>query len=116
MEYGQSPKMTSWAVWISLAAGIWEMLAPWVWGYSFVPAAVINNMAVGALAIAISLIARDTRLAWPGWWNVVLGAWLIFAPFALGYAFIGTAATNDLAVGIIIGLAGLLTVTFRRTE
>jgi hypothetical protein len=45
-------------------------------------------------------------MQWTGWALLALGAWLIVAPFALGYSAIDAAVINDGAFGVlIIGLA-----------
>jgi hypothetical protein len=40
----------------------------------------------------------------PSLLNVVTGAWLVIAPFLLGYASYGPARTNDVVVGILVAL------------
>jgi ABC-type molybdate transport system permease subunit len=36
--------------------------------------------------------------------NILLGIWLIIAPWVLGYAHLTTAQTNDIIVGIIVAI------------
>lgn len=45
-------------------------------------------------------------MKWPSWINVILGVWLIIAPWALMYAH-GTAATNSVVVGILVVIFAL---------
>ena len=48
------------------------------------------------------------------WTNVVLGLWLLISPFALGYS--GTAATEDIIVGILIAAFALWRALGEETE
>ena len=43
-----------------------------------------------------------TKNSWASWTNVVLGVWLIIAPFLLGYSAETTALWNDIIVGLFI--------------
>ena len=40
--------------------------------------------------------------------QVLCGVWLIFAPFVLGYRALTSALTNDLIIGIIVLIVGLI--------
>jgi hypothetical protein len=48
-----------------------------------------------------------TNTVWISTLNVIAGIWLIIAPFALLYGR-GTARVNDIVLGIIIGVFGLI--------
>jgi hypothetical protein len=48
-----------------------------------------------------------TNTVWISTLNVIAGIWLIIAPFALLYGR-GTARVNDIVLGIIIGVSGLI--------
>ncbi len=40
--------------------------------------------------------------------NILLGIWLIIAPFVLNYANLGVAETNDIIVGIIVAVVAAI--------
>jgi len=42
---------------------------------------------------------------WASWVNVVLGVWLIIAPWVVGYAFNATALWNSVIMGILVLIA-----------
>ncbi len=46
-------------------------------------------------------------MKWASWTNLVLGLWLISAPFVLGYAGVAGAMYEDVILGIVIGLLAL---------
>lgn len=50
---------------------------------------------------------RDQQTAGVSWLNIITGIWLIIAPFVLGY-FNGTARTNDIWLGIIVGVLAII--------
>ncbi|GAA3223781.1 hypothetical protein GCM10017691_11120 [Pseudonocardia petroleophila] len=95
-------------------AGVWLVLAPFVLDYPDISGgfdARWNDRVVGA-AIAVVAVVRmvsPNRTVGVGLVNVVLGAWLVAAPFLLFYNDdrVATAATvNDIAVGaLVIALA-----------
>jgi len=41
-------------------------------------------------------------MKWPSWTNVLLGLWLLIAPFTLGYPHLGAAVTSDVLAGLVI--------------
>jgi hypothetical protein len=89
---------------INIVAGLWLIIAPFVLGYAAVQAAVWNDIVIG-VAVAIMAIVRVTQPArYEGlsWVNVVLGVWLILAPFMLGYARIQPAVWNDVLMGLVV--------------
>ena len=40
--------------------------------------------------------------------NLLAGIWLVIAPFALNYAGLGASTTNDVILGIVIGILALI--------
>ncbi|MFW6060073.1 MAG: SPW repeat protein [Phycisphaeraceae bacterium] len=85
----------------NIILGIWLIIAPFVLTYEL-PRAVWNDVIVGFLVV----IFAGSRLAalrhtWLSWVNVVLGLWLIAAPFVLGY-FEPEAIWNDVILGIVV--------------
>ena len=51
-----------------------------------------------------------------GWIGIILGIWLIIAPFALRYQHITFAMWNDIILGVLVALSSyLLSTDVRRT-
>lgn len=106
---GREPLGASAASAVTFLAGVWLVLAPFVLDYA--PAdsgigAYWNDLVVG-VAIAMLAIVRavaPSNVPWFSIVNVVLGAWLIVAPFVLEYegAHEGVSIGNDLAVGLVV--------------
>jgi hypothetical protein len=91
---------------LNVVMGIWEILAPFILGYSSASVPTTNAIIVGLIVTVLAAIRffGAYRAAWLSWVNAVLGVWLIVAPFILGYA--GNARTNDIIVGVIIAALG----------
>lgn len=106
---GREPLGATAASAVTFLAGVWLVLAPFVLDYA--PAgsgigAYWNDLVVG-IAIATLAIVRavaPSNVPWFSVVNVVLGAWLIVAPFVLEYegANEGVSIGNDLAVGLVV--------------
>lgn len=101
-----------WTSGINVLLGLWLVIAPFLLGYSGLTAALWNDVAVGALIAILAGIRTAKPLQQEGisWTNVVLGAWLIVAPFVLGYgaaqaqpgSATGAALSNDIIVGLLV--------------
>jgi len=52
-----------------------------------------------------------------GWFGIILGIWLIIAPFLLGYQHITSAMWNDIILGVLVALTSyLLSTDTKRTN
>jgi hypothetical protein len=92
--------------WLVALVGAWEVIAVAVLGYSASSAALWDAILVGAVLVVLGIWAAlsnqtgtDRALDWI---NVVLGVWLIIAPFLLGYSALTAALWNDIIVGIVV--------------
>lgn len=47
-----------WADWLTAALGLWVMISPWALGYVGNPAHTFNDVMVGAIVLAFSLVSR----------------------------------------------------------
>lgn len=77
----------AWTSGINALVGVWLVVAPWVLGYGDVPAAMWTSVSAGTTIMLIALLritSPDQTVAL-GWANVLLGAWLIAAPFVIPY-------------------------------
>lgn len=96
--------------WINLILGIWMIISPFLIGYSvsYVPTG--NNIVLGVLLIASSwwILAALMQTTGMSWFQVLCGIWLIIAPFVLNYRAMSQAMSNDVIVGIIVLIVGLV--------
>ena len=98
-----------------LMAGLWEVLAPFILGYSAVPVAMWNAIIVGGVLIVLAvwaILSEQDRLDQNlDWIIAVVGMWLTLAPSALFYSTTVAALGNDLIVGVVVILLALWAAT-----
>ncbi|RLD05194.1 MAG: hypothetical protein DRI32_04435 [Chloroflexi bacterium] len=96
-------KSLSW--WI-VVLGAWEIVAPFIFGYSAEKTAlwdaIILGVALVILGIWAALVKDESTLKTLSWVNAALGVWLIIAPFLLSYSGTTSALWNDIVVGLVI--------------
>jgi hypothetical protein len=104
-----------WASWTNAILGVWLILAPWAAGYhSTVPMTEDVLLGVSVLTIALWSANADQAVTGPAWTNMVLGFWIIIAPWFLGYRGISAAVANDVFVGILIMAFSITRAASRR--
>jgi hypothetical protein len=97
---------------ISLLAGIWFFVSPWVYG-SYTHGVAFNNWFAAALIIIFSL-ARLGRPAYATamcWANMVMGIWVFCSPWIYSYAGVeGARFVNSIIVGIVLFIASVISL------
>lgn len=99
---------TKWISWTNGILGLLLLITPFTFGYSGLRAAFWNSVVIGILIPAFSfweaLKAENSGVS-----SIVsvLGIWMIFAPYLLGYAAITAAFWSNLIIGLVVAvLAG----------
>lgn len=105
--------------WLVAVAGLWEIVSPYLLGYSTTTLAVWNAYIAGAVLVILgawAALSEQTRLDRNlEWINVVVGVWLVLSPFALNYSTVVAALWNSIIVGVVvILLATWAATTFGR--
>ncbi|OQO89875.1 hypothetical protein B1813_18695 [Saccharomonospora piscinae] len=95
-------------------AGVWLVVSPWVIEHPATaagPDSAVTDIAAGLLLALLGGVRAVSPFAasWPGWVALILGAWLVVAPFALGYRGddAGDARANDVVTGAVVLLAAV---------
>ncbi len=106
--------------WVIAVIGVWEGVAPFVLGYSYLPGASWNAVLVGLTVITLAAWAALTNSAQTAWfldWVLVpVGAWLILAPFILRYTDVAAGLWNAIIVGVVItGLSVWAAISIRKS-
>jgi hypothetical protein len=97
---------------LNVLAGIWLVVAPFVLGYrSGDP--LWNDIVFGAIIALLALVRASSAYRSSGrsasvlsWLNGLIGAWLVISAFWLDAS--GTAAINDIVLGLAVLILGLL--------
>jgi hypothetical protein len=89
----------------SFVLGVWLMVAPAVLAYADLAARtndrIVGPIVAGSAFVAIWQLMRPLR-----WIGIIVGVWLLAAPWILGY---GTAPTiNSTIVGLLLAVLALL--------
>ncbi len=102
-----------WRDWVMLVLGAWLFLSPWILGFAGgapvgaegvagTTAAGWNAWIVGVVVAALAIWAIAMFAQWQDWLNGVLGAWLVIAPWVLGFGSLAAAAWNSVIVGLLV--------------
>ncbi|MGE5224301.1 MAG: SPW repeat protein [Omnitrophica WOR_2 bacterium] len=98
--------------WIAAILGLWQLLSPFILGYSGTMVALWNAVIVGIVLIvlgvwsALSSSATTTRAL--DWINFLVGLWLIVSPFLLAFTGISIAFWDAVIVGIVVAVIDLV--------
>lgn len=90
--------------------GVWVLVSPWALGYQETTMAMANAVVVGLALIAAALGAIFVPRAWEEWTEVGLGAWLVIAPWVLGFSMLYQATLSAVVTGLAIVALALWTL------
>lgn len=97
-----------WQDWANVLFGIWLIVSPYILGYTDTGTlAATHSYAIGIAVVVFAFAAIYRYYRWEEGINLVLGLWLIAAPFVLDFAHVEPAAWNHVATGILIGIDAL---------
>src|ERR1700739_245022 len=91
-----------------LVCGMFLFVSPWLFGFVHRWGRVDAEL-VGAAIIAVSIAAVAAFAMWEEWVSLALGAWLIAAPWVLGFAH-SPAMHVSIAVGIVVAYLAFLVI------
>ncbi len=91
---------------INIVAGVWLIAAPFVLAFTESTDALWNHIVVGLIVLILAAIRvnQPANSAWMSWVNVVLGIWLVVAPFLIGFE--ETPLWNSVISGIVVVVMG----------
>lgn len=93
-----------WASVANIVAGVWLIASPFVLRFQGDNIAQVNHIVIGVAVALIALVRAsdpDHRIGM-SWTNVILGLWMVVAPFVLGYQADNTAQTNSIIMGVVV--------------
>ncbi len=100
-----------WQDWANLILAIWLFISPWVLQFGGATlggaAAAWNAWVLGVIVFLVALSAIGSMELWQEWINLILGAWIFAAPWALGFTFLPPASWDHWFVGALIFLISL---------
>ena len=90
-----------WQDWINLIAGVWLFISPWLFGFSHMGFS-WDAFVMGAVVIIFSVWALSDKRQWEEWVNLIIGIWVFFSPWILGFSGMSAALWNMLIVGAVV--------------
>jgi hypothetical protein len=102
-----------WLNWLLVVTGLWELLSPFILGYSAMTAALWNAIVVGFLLIVLAgwtaLSSQDLRtVRGLDWINALAGLWLVLFPFIWSYTATVAVLWNSIIVGVVVIVLAVL--------
>jgi len=107
-----------WQNWLNAILGIWLILSPFILGYGNVTSATWNDIIVGILLAVVAGWVASARVASsaPKWFCFILGIWLIFSPFILGFSGQAVPFWNNIIIGIVSAVLAAWAASMSPTE
>jgi hypothetical protein len=90
--------------WVNLVLAALLFISPWALGFTDHMLAARTAGASGIVIGFIALAAIVQFAEWEEWLNLLLGVWLIFAPWIVGFAGVAAAMRTHVALGVLIAL------------
>src|SRR5437879_2535061 len=88
--------------WLNLALAALLFVSPWVLGFPAETAAAWTAWVTG-IVIGILAVAAIVQFAeWEEWANLVLGLWLVVAPWIVGFTTVIMARWTHVVLGILV--------------
>jgi hypothetical protein len=96
-----------WQDWMNLTLGVYLIISPFLFAYAdgYGGVSAWNSYLVGAALVVVTALASAKPQAWQEWVVLLLGIWLILAPFVLGFSGDGAAAWNQILTGVVVTIA-----------
>lgn len=91
-----------WQDWVNLVLGGWLILAPFLGIGVSSDIAAWNSYVSGAVVAIFAIAAIARPQMWEEWVNLIVGVWLIVAPFALGFTTQQGPTWNQIIVGLLV--------------
>jgi SPW repeat-containing protein len=92
-----------WQDGVNIALGFWLAASPWMFGYARggAPDAAWNACLLGAAMMLFAGLALYLPKAWNEWVVMVLGLWVFFSPWVIGFSGQRAATLNAVVVGLL---------------
>ncbi|WP_456411245.1 SPW repeat protein [Oceanithermus sp.] len=99
--------MKRWQDGVNLVLGLWLVVSPWILSFTSNAAALGNALIVGAIFVALSLLALADAKPREEWSELVVAVWLLISPWVLGYSALAAPTWNAVIVAVVVGALAL---------
>ncbi|RWH82158.1 MAG: hypothetical protein EOQ86_09295 [Mesorhizobium sp.] len=87
---------------VNIIAGIALALSPWLLGYAADAVAVWHAFIAGVITVLIAARALVAFHKYEEWANLVVGLWIVAAPWVLGFAGLAAAMWSHVIAGVVV--------------
>ncbi|WP_456411926.1 SPW repeat protein [Oceanithermus sp.] len=99
--------MKRWQDGVNLVLGLWLVVSSWILSFTSNAAALGNALIVGAIFVALSLLALADAKPREEWSELVVAVWLLISPWVLGYSALAAPTWNAVIVAVVVGALAL---------
>ncbi|HEU4792405.1 MAG TPA: SPW repeat protein [Nitrolancea sp.] len=94
---------------LTILAGLWLILSPFILGFTNLRSSMWNAIIVGIILAALAAIRLYSarRKSWISWVSAALGVWLILTPFFYQVTDNSRVMWNFIIVGIVVTVLGI---------
>lgn len=97
-----------WQDGLTFVLGFWLLVSPYFYNTPFALDAMTSNTIVMGLVVMVIAIAAMSRYQpWEEYLETLVGVWLVFSPFILGFTDMTFATINHIVVGAVIVIDSL---------
>ena len=91
--------------WINLVCAVLLFISPWILAFSGDVTAT-RAAWISGVVVAIFAVAALVQFAeWEEWVSLLLGVWMIVAPWVLGFSSVGVAVAAFVVLGLVVAIA-----------
>lgn len=102
-EFSARPRANLWQDWVNLILAAWLFISPWVLRFAAPNGLAAWDAWIFAVVVGVLSIAALARnQSWEEWINLLVGVWLFFSPWILGFAGMPVVMWNFLIVGALM--------------
>jgi hypothetical protein len=87
--------------WLNLVLAAALLISPWIVGFAAVTYPAWNAWIVAVLLVIVAGAALSAFAEWEEWAGLILGLWLIVAPWVLGFAGDAGAMWTHVVLGVL---------------
>jgi len=93
--------------WVNLACGVLLFISPWVLRFSGDMMATRSAWITGVVVAIFAVAALVQFAEWEEWISLLLGVWMIVAPWVVSFSTVGVAVAAFVILGIVVALASM---------
>lgn len=91
--------------WVNLVLAVLLFISPWVLGFSLEPYPAWNAWISAIVIFVVAIGALSAFREWEEWLNLIVGIWVVVAPWVLAFSAITNAVWAHVVLGLLVAAA-----------